>query len=33
MTDYKCIRCGQVKQLQDMHQTRLRVYGYCRKCL
>ena len=28
-----CIRCGQTKALREMHQTRLRVYGYCRKCL
>jgi hypothetical protein len=28
-----CSRCNQRKPLAEMHRTRTRVYGYCKKCL
>jgi hypothetical protein len=33
MSDRVCVRCKQPKLLSEMHRTRTRVYGYCKKCL
>jgi hypothetical protein len=33
MSQHMCVRCRELKPIEEMHRTTTRIYGYCKKCL